>query len=193
MQVAKTHEGNTQIKFTSSAADTSRRREATSIEEQDSAKVTSSDAEATRNINDFSNDVLIPESLFLENRVDNCDSAIVFMKHVIKPGRTGLNGFKVIGESEKFLAQNQLVDKYFIVPNNQRFYISIECLIGKNIETVFDIFAKPKFHAYLLKKYNSKEKFVLYMRGYNSFVSFYLIGRNGVINKVEYEYTHRVH
>ena len=136
---------------------------------------------------------LIPESLYLENRVRNCDSAIVFMKQVIKPSSTGLNGFKVVGESEKFLAQNKLVDKYFIVPNNQRFYISIECLVGKEIETVLDIFAKPKFHANLLKKYNSKENFVLYMSGYNSFISFYLIGRNGMINKVEYEYTHRVH
>jgi len=136
---------------------------------------------------------LIPESLYLENRVGNCDSAIVFMKRVIEPSNTGLNGFRVAGESQKFLAQNKLVDKHFLVPNNQRFYISIACLIGRDIETILDIFAKPKFHTALIEKYKTKEKFVIYMRGYNAFIGFYLIGSNGIVNKARYEYTHRIH
>ncbi|HHH53560.1 MAG TPA: hypothetical protein ENK91_07870 [Bacteroidetes bacterium] len=138
------------------------------------------------------NPYLIPENLFLENRVENCDSAIVFMKHIIKPGDKGWEGFMIRGESKKFLLHNKLVDKHFVVPNNQRFYISIDCLIGQDIQTVLDVFVKPKFHATLLKKYENNQKFVLYLKGLDS-VSFYLIGQNRIINSAKYGYTHRVH
>jgi len=140
----------------------------------------------------YNNPYLIPENLFLENRVDNCDSAIVFMKHSIIPSNSGLNGFVIRGESKKFLFQEKLVDKYFLVPNNQRFYLSIACLVGQDIQTVLDVFAKPKFHKGLLEKYRTKKKFVLYIKGLDC-VSFYLFGRDGVITQAKFNYTQRIH
>jgi len=124
--------------------------------------------------------------------VDNCDSAIVFMKHSIVPSNSGWSGFVIRGESTKFLFHDKLVDKHFLVPNNQRFYISIDCLIGQDMQTVLDVFVKPKFHKSLLEKYRKKKKFVLYINGLDC-VSFYLFGHEGVITVAKFNFTHRVH
>lgn len=138
------------------------------------------------------NAFLIPENLFLENRVDNCDNAILFMKSVIVPGNSDGNGFSIPGESESFLFQEKLVDKGFLVPNNQRFYISIDCLVGQDIQTFLDIFVPPKFHKNLLKKYRTEEEFVLDVSGLNC-VNFYLFVKKGVIHKAMFNYAVRRH
>lgn len=148
---------------------------------------------STQTVQNASGDAfLIPESLYLENRVANCDSAIVFMKSVIVPGNADGNGFSLPGESRSFLRQEKIVDKGFIVPNNQRFYISIDCLVGQNIQVFLDIFVPPKFHENSLKKYRTEKEIVLFVKGID-FVSFYLFVKNGVIHKTKFNFGVRAH
>lgn len=94
------------------------------------------------------NSNLIPESLFLENRVENCDSAIVFMRAIISPGglkELPYHGYRIKGESLDFLNKVRETESAQFA-NNIRFYISTDCLVGQDIQTVLDIFILPEFH-----------------------------------------------
>ena len=92
---------------------------------------------------------IIPSSLFLENRVANCDSAIAYMKNVLVPG-DGKNSYRVIGESDEFLS-GKLETESYVLENNKRFYVSTDCLLGQKIQIALDIFVLPEFQDSILK------------------------------------------
>ncbi|HHH55040.1 MAG TPA: hypothetical protein ENK91_15360 [Bacteroidetes bacterium] len=127
---------------------------------------------------------IIPSNFFLENRVDNCDSALHFMQNVIEPCSLQWNrdssayftsfwdGFRIPGESKEFLNSGQKADKV-LYRNNQRFYISLNCLIGQKFQTVLDIFVKPMFHDAIIRDVKLQEKnrnfFTIEASGFTSF------------------------
>ena len=112
---------------------------------------------------------IISSDFFLENRVDNCDSAIHFMQNVIKPCSLKLkadsnayftsswNGFSIPGESKTFLDSEQRYDKT-IYRNNRRYYISLNCLVGQKLQTVLDIFVEPMFHDAIIHDVKIQER-----------------------------------
>ena len=97
-----------------------------------------------------------PDKFYLENRVSNCDSAIVYMKSVVVPGSLEVSALPELsarayirGESKQFLSRTASNTEYPF--DNYRFYISLSCLTGQNAQVVYDIFIKPEYHKILWK------------------------------------------
>ena len=106
---------------------------------------------------------IIDSSLFLENRVDNCDSAYVYMKNVISPGypigSDAWAGIRIKGESKEFLTRERRVGHYLTTPN-RRFYISLKCLDGRSIQSVLDILVQKKYHKQIIKDLESRDPMI---------------------------------
>jgi len=111
---------------------------------------------------------IIDPSLFLENRVANCNQAFKYMKNVITPGYSPVSpddpskalhwlGAEIRGESRDFLVRQKDDGKY-VTYDNVRFYISTECLAGRDIYTVMDIFLEKKYHEPVLEALQKLEK-----------------------------------
>lgn len=123
---------------------------------------------------------MIKPNLFLENRVNNCDSAYVFMKHSIKPGclkkKSGTEEFypstifnvSIPGESDAFLLRELIIDKQILFPN-QRYYVSLDCFKGENFQNVLDVFVEPIYHdkiwQYILMQERERNYFYLEFQG----------------------------
>ncbi len=98
---------------------------------------------------------MIGSNLFLENRVNNCDSAFIYMNSVISCGypvnsSNTWEGFRIKGESIDFLNLERRHGRSLSSPN-QRFYISLNCLNGSSIQSVLDIFIDEKYHKQIVK------------------------------------------
>lgn len=104
---------------------------------------------------------MIGSNLFLENRVNNCDSAFTYMNSVISVGypinSNTWEGFRIKGESIDFLNQERKLGHSISTPN-QRFYISLSCLNGMSIQSVLDIFIDEKYHMQIIEELERQDR-----------------------------------
>ncbi|GEM_PF-7118899 len=111
---------------------------------------------------------IIDPSLYLENRVADCDQAIWYMKNVITPGYSPVTPddpwkatiwryAEIRGESRDFLF-GQKNDGKYVTYENIRFYISTKCLVGRNILSVMDVFLEKKYHKPVLEALKKLDK-----------------------------------
>ena len=115
----------------------------------------------------------IAPEFYLDNRIPNCDSAILYMKSTITPGDLTINKLPelsvdatVKGESKEFFSRREFGASY--PSDNYPFYVSFRCLKGQDAQVVYDIFVKPKDHKYLKlaeEKANEDDGYYLDVRG----------------------------
>ncbi|HHH52975.1 MAG TPA: hypothetical protein ENK91_04900, partial [Bacteroidetes bacterium] len=120
--------------------------------------------------------VIAPE-FYLDNRISNCDSAIVYMKAVISPGDLTIKELpeiwvvaRVKGESDEFFRRIESNKSY--PSDNYPFYVTLPCLKGQNAQVVYDIFIKQKYHELLRqteKNADEDDGYYLNVRGLGGF------------------------
>lgn len=123
-------------------------------------------------------------SWYLKYRIPECDSAMVFMNQVIVPTKSYPNI-----ENEMILEREVLVR----IPGenkieNYKFYVNLECLIGRNSIEVLKIFCKDEtieLFEIIDKKFQQKNKYwVLSVSGTGR--SFGIRFLNGKVVKATY-------
>ncbi len=122
----------------------------------------------------------LPSSFFLENRVENCDSAIVYMGNVVLP--MGIKDwdtitsklvsvyvkYRIPGE-KMFLQKNHSIPSFNT--GSYRFYISSSCFVGHPLEDVLDVFCTPRDKKMLLmndklvRDFGRKTWFIVFFDG----------------------------
>lgn len=99
----------------------------------------------------------LPPDLYLANRVNNCDSTIVYMTKIISPIKVYIHRYefneimvyiRIPGETQSMFASKP--DK-----NRKRFYFAPSCLVGMKLEDVLKIFCTKDDQKRVLE-YNNK-------------------------------------
>ncbi len=122
------------------------------------------------------NDKTLTDTLwYLKNRIPNCDSAIVFMKHVIVPVESFPKIDKLLPRERETIVTIPGEGLGIQEDEKYKFYISPDCLVGKPAEIALEIFClKDSLESFIVldKKFQAEDTYwVLSSRGFGNYLS----------------------
>jgi hypothetical protein len=111
----------------------------------------------------------------LKNRIPNCDSAIVFMGHVIVPVESFPKNDKLFPRERETIVTIPGEGTGLQEEEKYKFYINPDCLVGKRAEIALEIFClKDSLESFIVldKKYQAQDTYwVLSARGFGNYLS----------------------